>query len=164
MSTRQQSQGFTGRHMLATMLAFFGVIIGVNITMAYFARSSWTGLVVENSYVASQEFNAKMAETRAQDALGWSSTITIADGRVRYELADKDGHAVGLKSVAVKFMHPVDDREDVSVQLTRGADGVYEAPHDVPDGVWLVEVEADAGLAKAYRETVRMHIVGGKRT
>ena len=41
------------------MLAFFGVIIAVNVVMATLASTSWTGLVVENSYVASQEFNRK---------------------------------------------------------------------------------------------------------
>ena len=60
---------FTGKHMLAIMLGFFAVVLAANMTMVYFARHSWTGLVVENSYVASQQFNAKMAETRAQAAL-----------------------------------------------------------------------------------------------
>ena len=40
---------FTGYHMLAIMVAFFGVVIAVNLTMATFASRSWTGLVVENS-------------------------------------------------------------------------------------------------------------------
>ncbi|RWK14298.1 FixH family protein, partial [Mesorhizobium sp.] len=48
---------FTGRHMLAIILAFFGVVIAVNLTMATLANTSWTGLVVENTYVASQQFN-----------------------------------------------------------------------------------------------------------
>jgi nitrogen fixation protein FixH len=164
MSVKGHGVGFTGRHMLLIMVTFFGVIIAVNVTMAYLARSSWTGLVVENSYVASQQFNAKMAETRAQDALGWSSDLTIAEGRVRYELTDKGGHAVALKGVALKFMHPVDDREDERVDLVRGADGIYGASHALSDGVWLVEIAADAGLEKAYRETLRIYVTGGKRT
>lgn len=52
---------FTGRHMLAIMLAFFGVIIAVNGVMATFATRSWSGLVVENTYVASQQFNERAA-------------------------------------------------------------------------------------------------------
>ena len=61
---------FTGRHMLLVMVAFFGVTITVNLVLAFFATSSWTGLIVKNSYVASQEYNEKLAEARAQDALG----------------------------------------------------------------------------------------------
>ncbi|MGC4025457.1 MAG: FixH family protein [Mesorhizobium sp.] len=164
MSAKGHSAGFTGRHMLLIMFAFFGVIIAVNVTMAYLARSSWTGLVVENSYVASQQFNAKMAETRAQEALGWTSNLVIADGRVRYGLSDNSGNPVRLKSVSVTFMHPVDDREDEHFDLVRGGDGIFDGPHTFSDGVWLVEVAADAGLEKPYRETLRVHVVQGKRT
>lgn len=60
---------FTGRHMLAIMIAFFGVIIAVNVTMAVMAGRSWTGIVVEDTYIASQEFNSRVAEGRAQAAL-----------------------------------------------------------------------------------------------
>lgn len=163
MSAKRQTSGFTGLHMLLIMLAFFGVIITVNFTMAYLARSTWTGLVVENSYVASQQFNSKMAETRAQDALGWTSELSLVDGIVRYGLTDKDGLAVGLEGVKLKFMHPVDDKEDQRVDLLRGADGLYQISHSLSDGVWLVEVEADAGIEKPYRETLRIHVRGGKR-
>ena len=57
---------FTGRHMLLIMLAFFGVIISVNIVIAVIANKSWTGLIVKNSYVASQEFNAKISDANKQ--------------------------------------------------------------------------------------------------
>ena len=40
-----QPKQFTGRHMLFAMLAFFGVIIIVNLTMAAFATRSWTCLL-----------------------------------------------------------------------------------------------------------------------
>ena len=55
---------FTGKHMLVIMFAFFGVIIAVNLTMATFAHTSWSGLVVQNSYVAGQHFNRKAEEGR----------------------------------------------------------------------------------------------------
>lgn len=163
MRSSAEKAGFTGRHMLLIMVAFFGVIITVNVTMAYFARSSWTGLVVQNSYVASQEFNAKMAETRAQEALGWTGTLVVGEGRVRYALTDQKGNPVRLKGVGVTFMHPVDDREDEHIELVRGGDGIFEAPHKFPDGVWLVEIAADAGLEKPYRETLRIHVAEGRR-
>ncbi|MBX3596798.1 MAG: FixH family protein [Rhizobiaceae bacterium] len=163
MSASQRVKSFNGRHMLAIMLGFFGVIITVNMTMAYFARASWTGLVVENSYVASQQFNAKMAETRAQEALGWTSALTLEGGKVRYNLTDRAGHSVSLKSVTLKFMHPVDDREDTVVEMVRGGDGIYEAFHPLNDGVWLAEISADAGLEKPYRELLRLQLERGSR-
>ena len=53
---------FTGYHMVAVMTLFFGTIISVNLLMAWYANTSWSGLVVKNSYVASQEFNGKLEE------------------------------------------------------------------------------------------------------
>ncbi|ESY87148.1 FixH family protein, partial [Mesorhizobium sp. LNHC229A00] len=71
-TTTRKPREFTGRHMLAIIPAFFGVVIAVNLTMATLANTSWTGLVVENTYVASQQFNRKAEEGRAQAALGWT--------------------------------------------------------------------------------------------
>ena len=71
-----QPKPFTGRHMLFAMLAFFGVIIAVNLTMAAFATKSWTGLVVKNSYVASQAFNRELEQAKVQAARGWTGDIT----------------------------------------------------------------------------------------
>ncbi len=73
MSVKTKTSGaFTGWHMLGIMVAFFGVIIAVNITMAYKAVSSWSGLVVKNTYVASQEFNDKAETGKEQAALNGS--------------------------------------------------------------------------------------------
>lgn len=161
MKPEQREAAFTGYHMLLTMLAFFGVIIGVNAAMAWFASSSWTGFVVENSYVASQQFNAKMAETRAQLALKWTGHLSIEDGAVRYGITDANGREVRLNAVAVTFKRPVDDREDLTIALANTGRG-YAADHAVADGVWLVEVEADANLPHPYRETRRIHVANGR--
>jgi nitrogen fixation protein FixH len=161
MTTRAKAGGFTGLHMLLTMLAFFGVIIAVNLTMAFFARSSWTGFVVENSYVASQEFNEKMAETRAQAALGWQSALVVKDNVLRFDLRDSQGQEIAARSVKVTFRRPVDDREDHTVPLDRDFGGGFSASHDLADGAWLAEVEADAGLDFPFRETLRLQVRGG---
>lgn len=150
--------------MLAVMIAFFGVIISVNLTMAFFARSSWTGFVVENSYVASQEFNERMAETRAQAQLGWKGRLTIENGHARYRILDRHGNGVTLKTVSMTFMRPVDDREDQTFALNRDGDGSFVAEETIADGIWIVHVEADAGLETPYRETLRFRIAAGTRS
>ena len=65
----------TGRHVLAIAVASFGVIIGVNVLLAVNAVSTFPGLEVENSYVASQTFDV---ERKAQEALGWFAEAGIA--------------------------------------------------------------------------------------
>ena len=69
MSMASTQKEIKGGHVLAMLLAFFGVIIAVNMVMAYFANSTWSGLVVENGYVASQNFDENLAKAKAQEAL-----------------------------------------------------------------------------------------------
>ncbi|KRB23160.1 MULTISPECIES: FixH family protein [Mesorhizobium] len=157
----QRPREFTGRHMLAIILAFFGVVIAVNLTMATLANTSWTGLVVENTYVASQQFNKKAEEGRAQAALGWSGNLTIAWGEVRYSLTDAAGKPVTLRGVKVLFRHPAYEKEDKAITLAPATGQEFAAQHTPKDGVWIVEVDADAGLAKPYREVRRIMISHG---
>jgi nitrogen fixation protein FixH len=160
MSAQSETGGkFTGKHMLAVMLAFFGVVIAVNLVMATAANRSWTGLVVKNSYVASQEFNRKAEEGRAQAALGWKGQLAIGDGRVSYRLVDAGGAAIGVKGVVATFRRPAYDSEDRTVTLAPEADGTFAVAEAVRDGTWIVEIDADAGLAKPYRD-VRRIVVG----
>ncbi len=56
----------TGFKVLMFAVAAFGTIIAVNVFMAYKAVSTFPGLEVANSYVASQTFDADRA---AQEAL-----------------------------------------------------------------------------------------------
>ena len=39
MATAAREKQFTGYHMLAWLFAFFGVLVSVNLTLAYFATS-----------------------------------------------------------------------------------------------------------------------------
>ena len=152
---------FTGRHMLLLMLAFFGVIIVVNLTMATLANTSWSGLIVKNSYVASQHFNAQAQAARAQAALGWTGTMRYEAGIFRYVLADADGVAVVLAHSEAFFRRPVDDRHDQTVALSPQGRGTLVGPVDLRDGLWIVEVAAAAGLDMPYREVRRIELKGG---
>ena len=60
MATVRTKQ-FTGKHMLASIVAFFGVIIRRQLHHGLLANSTWSGLVVANGYVASQSFDKDLA-------------------------------------------------------------------------------------------------------
>ncbi|MBZ9846879.1 FixH family protein [Mesorhizobium sp. CA14] len=158
---------FTGKHMLISILAFFAVVIGVNITMATLARKSWTGLVVENTYVASQQFNEEARKGRAQAALGWTGKLTVGSGEVRYRLVDSKGKPVPLHGVKMLFRHPAYEAEDEALTLaavpggTPGDTDAFAVRHTPKDGVWIVEIDADAGLASPFRDVRRVMISNG---
>ncbi|WP_378946446.1 FixH family protein [Mesorhizobium sp. ANAO-SY3R2] len=156
-----QTKQFTGWHMLAIMVAFFGTIITVNLVMATFANTSWTGLVVQNSYVASQQFNEKVAESRAQAALGWHDTLTVANGEIRYDLSDASGSPITAEGVTVQFRRPAYEAEDWQTTLAREADGVFSAKADVRDGIWIVNTEAKLANGQVYQQARRIVVSGG---
>lgn len=157
----QASPQFTGRHMLAVMVTFFGVVIAVNVTMAVYANTSWTGFVVHNSYVAGLEFNRRSQEHRRQVALGWSSALAVADGTVSFGVADAQGRPVALKSGTASFRRPVSDAEDTHISLAPARGGALEAPFALRDGPWIVEIEADDGREAPWREIRRIGIRDG---
>ncbi len=163
MSARSKTSGtFTGWHMLGIMLAFFGIIIAVNVTMAYKAIHSWSGLVVANSYVASQEFNEKAETGKEQAALMWQSRAAYENGVLEFVIADRDGKAIFLTGGTVEFKRPVGDVQDTKATFTRGAGGSLSTPVELADGAWIMEVNADAGLDDPYRHIIRVLIKDGR--
>jgi len=143
MSTVQtKSNEFTGRHMWLLALSFFGVIIAVNVVMATFAIRSWTGLTVENSYVASQEFEEKRIAHEKQRAAGWRATLSYLPGAARLVIVDGGERPIDLGDVSVKFNRPVGGHDDQSLELKRNGKGAYEATVDLPSGLWEATVTA----------------------
>ncbi|BCM20849.1 FixH family protein [Mesorhizobium sp. J8] len=163
----QKPGGFSGKHMLIVIVSFFAVVIGVNVTMATLAQKSWTGLVVENTYVASQQFNEEARKGRAQAALGWTGKLTVASGEVRYSLVDSKGKPVPLHGVRILFRHPAYEAEDEALTLaavSRDAPGntdTFAVRHTPKNGVWIVEIDADAGLRSPFRDVRRIMISNG---
>ncbi|MBU1306263.1 MAG: FixH family protein, partial [Alphaproteobacteria bacterium] len=70
---------FTGRHMLLISIAFFAVVLAANLTMAISSARTWTGLVVANSYVASQQFQTVHNDIARQVAAGWALNLSYDD-------------------------------------------------------------------------------------
>jgi len=146
MNQRAQSQReFTGRHMLAIMLAFFGVIVAVNLTMAWFAGNSWTGLVVKNSYVASQQYNDKLRAAEVQRQRGWQTRLSYQDGSFSFRLADRAGDPVVLDGLAMSVGRPATEVQDHRVALQKKAAGHYTAQLRLAPGLWGVVITGARG-------------------
>ncbi|ANL36516.1 nitrogen fixation protein FixH 1 (plasmid) [Rhizobium phaseoli] len=133
------SRGFTGWHMLLATSAFFAVVIAVNVTMAVYASSSWSGLVVENTYVASQEFNGKAAAMKAMAASGIEGALSLNGSEIRYDIHEQGGAPAIIDKVTLNFKRPVGDHEDFSLALRKTGEGRFEADHEVAGGDWIVE-------------------------
>lgn len=137
-----EEKEFTGKHMIMLVLAFFGTIIAVNLVLAYFAIGSWSGLVVPNSYVASQEFNAKLEDGRRMKELGWSANLEASANGMEFKLFDKKGQALAGAKVVATVKRPTHESSDKTVQLEERKPGLYAADHTLAAGAWEIDVIA----------------------
>lgn len=159
MSEVAKQREFTGWHMLGVIVLFFGVIISVNLYMAFSAIDTWTGLVVENSYVASQEFNTKLAIARDREAAGWTGGLDYSDGELVFSLTGGDGEPLDLTGVHVAVSRPIGIEGDQDLVLTLAEDGTHRVAVDLEPGVWNAKIAAGIADEPDYEHNARL-IVG----
>ncbi len=133
---------FTGYHATAMFVAFFGIVMAVNFTMATFAVSGFGGTVVDNSYVASQKYNEWLAEGRAQQAYGWTvSKPERAGDKLQLNITDRDGAALDNADVAIVADHPVGHTEPFRIDMRAIGNGIYRSSAKIPAGRWKLKIE-----------------------
>ena len=126
--------------MAIIVVAFFGVVIAVNLLMATLAVRTFGGTVVDNSYVASQRFNGWLNEAREQSRLNWTArTSTDGSGRLVTALAGPAGPLVGA-SVEAHLTHPLGRQPERLLALAPVAPGSYRTQQAVSDGRWNVRL------------------------
>ncbi|MEM9330889.1 MAG: FixH family protein [Pseudomonadota bacterium] len=148
---------FTGRHMLFSMIGFFGVIIAVNFTMAYLAKGSWTGLVVKNSYVASQHFNEGLEKAEAQRRAGLSSSLAYARGKLLLELKTGDAFIPNAYELVADIGRPAYEQEDQTLSFAGAGAHAYVLDINLDPGVWQVTVRSQTS-GFAYRRDARIFV------
>ena len=143
----------TGRHVLLIFVGAFSVIITVNLSLAYNAVRTFPGLEVANSYVASQEFDARRD---AQEALGWTVRAGHEAGALRLSIT-ADGMPVEvaeLDAVLGRATHVQDDvRPDFRFDGT-----AYVAPMDLAPGNWNIRMTAVAADGTEFQQRVVLHL------
>lgn len=149
---------FTGFHMALCIGSFFAVIIAVNLTLAVFANTTWSGLIVKNGYVASQQYNDVLAQARKQKALGWKAALAIENGELVFKISDRNGAEIGGLDVRARIGRPAHGNEDVDVKFLPGAGSVYIATPDLGDGQWDVDLIADNGNGIRFRRIFKLLI------
>ncbi len=161
MSAAHVEKPFTGRRMLAYVLAFFGVIIAVNMVLMTMALRTDNGLVVRNSYVASQNFNRNQDEARTQAALNWSVALVWNDGQLTLSYRDAQGMPLRDLEVAGRVGRPVTARDDRAVVLTRTGSGSYTTELTLGAGFWDVDLTATNTDGDRFRRIFQIRVGEG---
>lgn len=144
-----QDTHFTGRKMLLIMVSFFGVIIAVNGTMLTLAVKTFGGLVVDNSYVASQKFNENIAAAQAQPIRGWSLDLTADADALVLKINDRDGSHIDGLDIDVNISRPTHNRSTITVPMIETEPGIYEGPATLQRGQWIGTITTADGQTRS---------------
>lgn len=148
----------TGRKVFLMFAGAFSVIIAVNLLLAYKAVTTFPGLEVKNSYVASQNFDA---DRSAQLALGWTVRGSVEGGQLVLKITDAKGNPVQVASLQAtlgRATHTGDDQDPAFV-----FDGTaYVAPVTLAPGNWNLRMLARAADGTKFRQRVVLYVVNPK--
>lgn len=97
-----------GWHVFTGFAGAFGIILAVNLTLAFQAVRTFPGLEVRNSYVASQTFDVDRA---SQLALGWDVSAQLADQTLSLVILE-NGQPIEVKVETATFGRATNVRYD----------------------------------------------------
>jgi nitrogen fixation protein FixH len=162
MPTRISGKPLTGRMVLVILVAFFGVVIGVNVTMMKLAIATLPGTEVDSAYSASLGYEKEIVAARDQSARNWRVDAHVdraPDGAalLQVEARDKDGKPVtGLKFQG-RFERPADKRADLSVALGEVGIGIYRGRLEaIAGGQWDLVLEGDGASGRMFLSKNRL--------
>ncbi|MBF0152739.1 MAG: FixH family protein [Magnetococcales bacterium] len=147
-----------------SLVLFACVVIVANIALVYFATSSWTGLVTQNSYEKGLAFNQVLTDQHTQDKLGWRGTLQSdtlragVPGPMLFTLVRDDGTPLRGARVTLELFRPVAAGHDQNLDMLETSPGQYKTSvsFSLP-GVWEVKIRAVVDQA-TFRYAQRLTI------
>lgn len=146
----------TGRMVFAAIVAFFGVVIGVNILMMKFAIDTLSGTEVDSAYRASLAYESEIKAAHDQNLREWQVNVHIerqADGRATLKVDAHDRNGAPLRGLmfAGRLERPTDKRADRLIVLAEGESGTYRgSASDVTPGQWDLVLESDTAGKRMF--------------
>jgi nitrogen fixation protein FixH len=146
----------TGTKVFLMLVAFFGVVIGVNVTMMKLAIATLPGTEVDSPYAAGLAYDKEISAAQEQAARKWQVNAHIerhADGgaTLQVEACDASGQPISGLTFAGSLERPTDKRADLAVALTEAGIGVYRgAAASVAPGQWDLVIEGEARGTRVF--------------
>jgi len=138
-----------GWHVASGFVVAFGIIITVNLTLAFNAVRTFPGLEVKNSYVASQSFDVDRA---AQEALDWDVTALLDGDELRLTILES-GMPIAPEIEQAIFGRATFVGHDQTPNFVF-RDGALIAPVDAGSGNWNLRLRARAADGTLFRQRI----------
>lgn len=140
---------FTGWHAFFIISGGFLIVVAVNALLAVMALRTNQATVVDNAYIASQNFNAGLAAGKAQQQLGWTVTARAGAGRLTLQAVDARGAPLSGLAGHVTLTHTLGTEPAQTLALADLGQGQYGAG-PLPDGRWVAEFRLHRGAQTYY--------------
>ena len=156
------SEPLTGRKVLFMLVAFFGVVIGVNLIMMKFAIQSLPGTEVDSAYSASLAYAREIGAAQDQNARDWKVDAHIQrapDGGATLQVEARDNNGSPMSGLKFKgrFERPTDRRADQPVELAETGIGIYRGSAAlIAPGQWDLILEGDAAGQRMFMSKNRV--------
>lgn len=152
-----------GRHVLWSLIGFFGVMFVVNAILVYLAVATFSGGDTSDPYRKGLDYNATLKADERQAERGWQTEVAYDKKAERLQLSVLDKNAAPITGLRVgaKLSRPATDKEDRQIALAEMSQGVYAATVDLAPGVWVISVAsrgAHESRSAAYRLKRRLFV------
>lgn len=142
MATKPIQSRLTGRRVAMIFVAGFGIVAAVNFYMASLALGGFHGVVVKNSYVASQKFNGWLEAAEASKALGWkASAVRDETGLVTITT---QGVPKGAE-VSAQLRRPIGEHAFAKLTFDPREGGAFVSTSAVEPGRWTMRLTITSG-------------------
>lgn len=151
----------TGLHVLLMLVAFFGLVAGVNGVMIRYALKTHSGEVTAHPYEKGLAYNNAIREAREQEARGWKVDGQVKrtpEGKARIEVRalDSGGAVVAGLKVHALLAAPADVKGDHSIELIETAPGVYSGEAAAAKGAWELDLTASRDTKVMFQSRNRI--------
>jgi nitrogen fixation protein FixH len=156
------SKPLTGTKVLLMLVAFFGIVIGVNMTMMKLAIATLPGTDVDSPYAAGLTYDREISAAQDQAARKWKVNAHIersSDGGavLRVEARDGGGQPVSGLKFGGRLERPTDKRADLQLELREDGIGSYRGTAgSVAPGQWDLVIEGEARGARVFMSRNRV--------
>lgn len=161
-SSTTAGKPLTGRAVFIMLVAFFGVVIGVNLLMMRFAIDTMSGTDVDSAYRASLAYEREIKSAHEQDTRHWRVEAHIERGKAdgaNVRIVARDGNGAPLTGLdfSARLERPADKRADRTVVIREVEAGIYKGSADgVLAGQWNLVLESDARGERIFKSRNRV--------
>ena len=150
-----------GWHVLAALLAMFGLVIVVNLVYVVVAIESFPGEDAPRAYAQGLNYNQTLAERAEQRALKWRAVVAAVrhasgDADVIVTILDSQGHPLTDLTVNAVLRRATQETEDRALNLVETTDGYQASVVALEAGQWDLRFDAHDPLGHSFSGEKRL--------